>query len=346
MSTKINLGKEIHDFESGGVTENIPLKNFKYNLLISGGARNERTASLSHILNQFYADFPDIGVLLIQLGSNKDTYLYHLDRVYEYGDPDLNIPYSTGQQFNMLIRERFMRYLNAIFGFHYEMKFVIANLSRHYKTGGLPSSIVDFLEDLKMFLIKHPYSEEFTESNVRSIEKVVEIFQENPILERTLWIPLEVPEWLNLWSKGGKICINLSECSIYQQKLLVFLIAQSINNYIDSNNSPSPTGIVVIEDAENVLKRPPHDEYSKNYKINREYYQKITEEAYILTKEQIKEVFGDDNYLMNVQLEQVCNDLIQDDFRYRNISLITVCEDPSKVYSSISSHSQIKLQVG
>ena len=115
---------------------------------------------------------------------------------------------------------------------------------------------------------------------------------------------------------------------------------------MEDNNSSEPTGIIVIEDADNVFEKPPHDEYSKNYETNKEYYRKIEEEAYILTKEQIEEIFGDDNYLMNIQLEQVCYNLIQNEFRYRNISLITVCEDPSNGYNSISSHSQIKLNVG
>jgi len=56
-------------------------------------------------------------------------------------------------------------------------------------------------------------------------------------------------------------------------------------------------------------------------------------------------VYGDNDYLMNVQLEQVLYDLIQSEFRFRNISLIIVCEDPSKIYNCVSSHSQIKLQV-
>ena len=107
MSTKINLGTEAYDFSSGMLTENHPLKNFKTNLLISGGSRSERTELLSHVLNQFYATLPDIGVLLIQLGSNKDTYLYQLDKVFEYGTPELNIPYYAGHWFNMLSRERF-----------------------------------------------------------------------------------------------------------------------------------------------------------------------------------------------------------------------------------------------
>ncbi len=243
VSEKINLGVKVRGFEDRMVTENIPLKYFKNNFLISGGVRNERTALLSHVLNQFYAEFPDIGVLLIQLGSNEDTYLYHLDKVYEYGDTELVIPYSTGQQFNEVIRERFMRYLTAIFGFHYEMKFVIANLSRHYKSGGLPSSIVDFLEDLKEYLIKNHYSEDFTKSNVASIEKTIEIFEEDPVLESTVSIPLEViPEWLSLWGKGEKVCIDLTNCSIYHQKLLVTLITQAINIYIDINDSHIPTG--------------------------------------------------------------------------------------------------------
>ena len=101
------------------------------------------------------------------------------------------------------------------------MRFVIENLTRHYRSGRLPSSIVDFLDDLKRYLTKTPYSEEFTESNIKSIERAVGIFQEDPILERTLSIPLRKSEWLNLWSKGGKVCIDLSKCDVHHQKLLV-----------------------------------------------------------------------------------------------------------------------------
>ena len=48
---------------------------------------------------------------------------------------------------------------------------------------------------------------------------------------------------------------------------------------------------------------------------------------------------------MNVQLEQIFFDLIRREFRYRNISLITVCEDPSNIYNCVSIFSQTKLQV-
>ena len=52
MSVKINLGYEVRDFEKGIFVEDIPLKQLKYNLLISGGKITERSAALSHILNQ------------------------------------------------------------------------------------------------------------------------------------------------------------------------------------------------------------------------------------------------------------------------------------------------------
>jgi len=233
MSDKINLGIEVHDFRNGVVTENIPLSNLKGNLLISGGARGERTALLSHVLNQIHAEFPDIGVLLIQLGSNEDTYLYNLDKVYEYGDPELIIPYFAGEEFTEVNREQFTRYINAIFGFHFEMRVVISILTRHYKRGSLPGSIVDFLEDLKRSLIKNPYSEEFTESNLRSFDKAIEIFEEDPILERAISIPLRIPEWLRLWRNGEKICIDLSKCDIQHQKLLVTIIVQAIEEIMN-----------------------------------------------------------------------------------------------------------------
>ena len=72
MSNKINLGMKVYDFNHGILTEYLPLENFKTNLLISGGSRSERTELLSHVLNQFYARLPDMGVLLIQLESNED----------------------------------------------------------------------------------------------------------------------------------------------------------------------------------------------------------------------------------------------------------------------------------
>ncbi|MHA1987317.1 MAG: hypothetical protein ACW98D_11800 [Promethearchaeota archaeon] len=345
MLGKINLGVEVHDYYNGGVTENVPIKRLKGNLLISGGARNERTALLSHVLNQFYREFPDIGVLLIQLGSSEDTYLYNIDKVYEYGDPELIIPYFTGEEFTEQNRDQFTRYINAIFGFHFEMRIVISILTRHYKGGRIASSIVDFLENLKNCLLKNPYSEEFNESNISSFQKAIEIFEEDPILERTISIPLKNPEWLNHWSKGGKICIDLSKCDLDYQQLLVTLILQAIKNFTNMNESSNPTGIVVLEDADIVLQKPPHEEYIRNYELNREHYKKIEDENYFLTKEQIEEALGDNNYLRNVQLEDVYYHLIWNGYRYRNIALITVCEDPTKIYDFIRRYSQIKIDM-
>ncbi|KKM96062.1 hypothetical protein LCGC14_1181900 [marine sediment metagenome] len=332
----------VYDFSCGLLTENLPIERFKANLLISGGSRNERTALLSHILNQFYTRLPNIGVLLIQLGSNEDTYLYHLDKVFEYGTSELNIPYYAGHWFDISNRERFMNYINAIFGFHYEMSLVIGSLIQQYKSGLLPSSIIDFLEDLKGYLIEHPYHEEFTESNAKSFEKTIEVFHEDPVLESTVSIPLKgIPEWLTLWQKGKKICLDLTMCDTFQQKLLVTLITQTLLKHVDQIYSDIPYGIVVIEDIEKIMEKLPHDEYKKNYESNKE----IEKEYFVLTPEQIAKVYGDDNYLMNIQLERLYQHLIGNEFRCRNISQITVCKDFEKIYEYVDYYSQIKLQV-
>ncbi len=86
MSIRINLGYSALDYNSGLETENIPLEDFKYNILVSGKDQIEKSALLSHILNQLYTRATNIGVLLIKLKSNEDTKLYHLDKVYEYGN--------------------------------------------------------------------------------------------------------------------------------------------------------------------------------------------------------------------------------------------------------------------
>ncbi len=78
---------------------------------------------------------------------------------------------------------------------------------------------------------------------------------------------------------------------------------------------------------------------------NREYYKTIIEESYVLTPEQFAEVYGDDNYLMNVQLENTFRHLIGNEFRYRSISQITVCKDIANIYEDIDSYSQIKIHI-
>ena len=346
MSIKINLGYEVRDFEKGIFVENVPFKQFKYNMLISGKDSKERSAILSHILNQIYVRVPDIGVLLIKLKSNEDTYLYHLNKVYEYGEPKLEIPYFLEHTFSDVNREQLINCLNAIFGFHYEMKWVMRIVIKHYKLGRFPSSLIDFLDDLKNCLIEHPYDKEFTESNIWSIEKARELIQEDSLLERILWIPSDLPEWLKLWSEGKKVCIDLSSCDPQIQKLLVVLLFQILKNFVPTIESNIPSGIVVLEDADHILEEPPYDYYKETYNSNRDYYGWKREKNYFLTKEQIEEAFGDTNYLFNIQFESIFHDLIVNEFRYRNISLITVCVDTLKIYKFLNSSSKIKVLLG
>ena len=114
MSVRISLGTKVLDYNSGLRTENIPLEYFKYNILIAEGDQTERSALLSHILNQIYERVTNTGVLLIKLNSNENTNLYYLDRVYEYGDPNLEIPYFFGNALSALHREHFELYFANI----------------------------------------------------------------------------------------------------------------------------------------------------------------------------------------------------------------------------------------
>lgn len=345
MSVKINIGYEVRDFESGGTTEHLPLRAFKYNLLISGRSQLKKADVLSHIINQFHIQAPDIGVLLVKLDSTEDLNVYQLDKVYEYGDPELQIPYFWGDPLNEQHREKFENYLNSIFGFHYEMKAVIGCVIRSYKNGRFPSSVVDFLEDVKNYLAGHPYGKVFDKSNTKSIEKTISYLGEDPILERILWRALGEPEWLRLWGEGKVICIDLSLCSGYYQKILVALLFQAIQNYIPMNNSTNPIGIVALDPVDNIFKKVPYEEYTEVYSKNREYYDQIREVNYFLTKEQIEDAFGDKKYLLNTQLEKIFNDLVHDELRYRNISLITTCHEPSNVYPTLVSLSQTKIKL-
>ncbi len=343
MSIKINLGIDVRVFGNSNTIENIPLEYFKDNLLIWGKDRLERTALLSHISNQFHTSFPDIGVLLIRVESSKDSNLFYFDRKYSYGDLELEIPYFLENEIDEGNREQFEDFINAIFNFHFEMRIVIGCVLQHYKAGEFPSSIVDFLEEVKVYLKNNPYSEEFTSSNIRSVERAIETFSDDPALERALWIPLRLPEWLRLWREGKSICIDLSECDLYFQKLLVAMLLQVIKNHTPVKNSDIHIGVVAIEDVDNIFQKPPHEEYRRYYGESHEYWDELREENYFLTKEQIEEAYGDKVYLSNVQFERVISRIVFDALQYKNISLINVCQEPMRIYRDIVLKSQIKI---
>ena len=111
------------------------------------------------------------------------------------------------------------------------------------------------------------------------------------------------------------------------------------------NNSMNPTGIIALSSGDTIFKRIPYEEYTEAYGRNREYYDQIREQNYFLTKEQIEDAFGDKKYLLNTQLGKIFSDLIHDELRYRNISLITSCQEPSNLYPTLVSLSQTKIKL-
>jgi hypothetical protein len=345
MGVRINLGKELNYYNCGLEIDNIPFELLKSNLLISGSDQAERTAFLSHILNQLYKRAPEIGVLLIRLNAGENTNVFHLDKEYKYGDLNLEIPYFYGDFSNEVYREHFESVISALFGFHFEMKIVIGCLLRQYKNGKLPSSILDFLGDLKNYLVDHPYSEKFNKSNIESIEIMLKLFEEKEILERTLWKSFKTPEWLKLWSEGKKICIDLSRCDLRYQRILVPLLLQIVKNSTPILNSDTPVGIVALEDASELFKDIPVEEYKNNFNLNKEYYKKIENESYFLTREQLIEVYGDKDYLINTQLEYVFKRLVFTELFYRDIAIIATCRDPAELYLSYKKQFKIKLDL-
>jgi len=183
----------------------------------------------------------------------------------------------------------------------------------------------------------------FTNSNIRSVESAIDLLREDPTLEKALWIPFRLPEWLRLWNEGKSICIDLSECDIHYQKLVVAMLLQAIKNLLPDNNSDIPIGVVAIEDVDNIFQKPPHEEYRRYYGESHEYWDELRGENYFLTKEQTEEAYGDKMYFANVQLERVISRIVFDEFQYKNISLINVCQEPMRIYRDMTLKSQINI---
>ncbi len=212
-----------------------------------------------------------------------------------------------------------------------------------YRHNVFPNSLIYLLDDVISYLKTKPYSEEFQNSLLRSLEKAIELLSKNPKLEETLRLIPLLPSWFVMWASRKKICLDLSTCDLRTQRILTSVIFQTIKNLVPHTNSDVIQGMVMIDDANQLFKRIPSEKYDYRYLLMKEQIKKEKAESYLLTKERWEEIYGDKEYFTRVKLARFFEDMIYNEFRIKHVSLVTATNSPLQLLDAIPFMSQLKI---
>ena len=323
-----------------------PLTNHKIikNVVIESENSGKRYSLMIDLLTQMEKRLPPFSTLFINLNPNVKC-SEPFTAKFTYGSLEFNVPYiyNLGND----SRNRFSKCFNAIFNFHFELQIIMDIIYSNCKERGFPTSIIGFLDLMYAYLEDKPYDNEFTKSLLNNIKEAIELCKSDNLLEQTFRVKTSLPDWVALWRNKKKVWIDLSECKPFIQKILIPVIFLNLLRATDHYGPPENywhlNGVVIINDAEKVFAPVPWERYNARYNQRKQYWGRIKYNNLFLTKEQIVEAYGEPFILFKRQLRWYYNDILSDEFRFRNITLFTGTSDEKKVQDFISSYSQVKI---
>ena len=314
------------------------------NVLIESEHSKERHNLMIDLLAQMEERLPPFSTLYINLNPKVECPGMFVAK-FTYGSLNLNIPYIHDLRDDS--RDRFSRCFNAIFNFHHELQIVMEIVYSNCTQRGFPTSIIGFLELMHTYLKDKPYDKEFTESLLKNINEAIDLFESDNVLEKTFRASTSLPDWVTLWREKQNVWIDLSGCKPLIQKMLIPVIflnlLRSTNHYGPSENYWHLNGVVIINEADKIFASVPWERYKARYNQRKQYWEHLKYLNLFLTKEQMVEAYGEPAIFFKSQLETYYNDLLRNEFRFRNIMLFTGTRDEKKVQDFISGYSQVRI---
>jgi hypothetical protein len=326
-----------------------PVSNHKIlkNVLIEAEKSNDRQNLMVDLLAQMKERLPPFSALYINLNPKIECPEIFTSK-FTYSSSEFTIPYNL--ELGDYLYDTFNRCYTAILDFHPEMLVIMGIIHHKCKKKGFPTSFLGFLELMRTYIQENEYDGEFTSSLLKNIKEVRELFESDNTLEQTLRVGTRIPDWVTLWRKKQKIWIDLSKCEPHIQKMLIPVIflalLRSTDDYGPAENYWRLNGVVILNDADKVFASVPWERYLACYNQRRYHWNTIQEHNWFLTKEQIIEAYGDTSFLFKSQLETYYHYILLDEFRFRNISLLTGTKDEKAIYDFISSLSQVRFVQG
>ena len=314
------------------------------NVLIESENSKERYNLMIDLLAKMEEHLPPFSTLYINLNPMVEC-PETFDKKFTYASLEFSVPYIHDLEDGS--RDSFCRCFNAIFNFHYELRIIMAIIYSNCKKRGFPTSIIGFLELMYTYLEDKPYNKEFTRSLLQNIKEAIDLCESDNAIEQTFRVSTSLPDWVELWKKKQKVWIDISGCKPIIQKMLIPVIflnlLRSTNHYGRAENYWHLKGVVIINEAEKVFASVPWELYKARYNQKKQHWENIRYRNLFLTKEQIVEAYGEPSILFKSQLKTYYNNILCDEFRFRNITLFTGTRDEKNVQNFIADFSQVRL---
>jgi len=287
--------------------------------IITGTTGSGKTYCASKIIQEIAQKAPHVGILTIALSKKNQERFYHADEILTYGDDDLKIPYFNVPNFNTIDLDKYIQetamYLTAALGLKGTTTTVLKNVMMEQNNGkNLPNyprilfeRALDYLDNPE-----HGYHEKF-HTNITSeiANKVLERLS-NPIIEKVLCLTAKTPRWFTEWRNGKNFYFDLTECSIWTQRILTNALFQMIKTLTASLEANKLNNLIVIDEPDPILAKT------------------ISNNPY------------DDNVIAKERLEDVFKTLLEE-YRSRGLGFLIIDQQPSNLFKCVTKSPSLKI---
>jgi len=287
--------------------------------VIVGNTGSGKTYCVSKIVQEIAVKAPHIGILTIGLAKKYQEQFFYADEILAYGDDDLKIPYFVKPNSGRTDSEKYLletaSYLTASLGLKGTTTTILNNVMiGDEDINELPNyprlifeKALDYLDNPKK-----GYHEKFHTNITSEIRnKVIERLSSANI-EKTLCLTAETPRWFKEWRKGKNFYFDLTECSIWTQRILTNALFQMIKTLTSAVESNQLNNLIVIDEPDSILA------------------QALSNNPY------------DDNVIAKMGLEEVFRTLIEE-YRSRGLGFIIVDQTPSNLFRAVTKSPSLKI---
>ncbi|MHA2398535.1 MAG: hypothetical protein ACXADU_06565 [Promethearchaeota archaeon] len=319
LNNRENHALTVGNLVVNGVVTNsvkpLSLNHFAHSVFIAGQMGAGKTYMLGHVCKEIHDKFPDVGILILNLGKGRQEGFYSTDMVVKYGDPRLRVSYFYEGEYLHKSLQQTASYLVASLGLKDPIDKILLKVMNSFIQVDryLPHSLRDLFKGLKKWFKEHPYHTKYQTNILRALDNRVLALLSNEPVSKVLEIHADTyfPEWFTQWRKGNTVFIDLSMCDKYVKRLISSAIFQMVRTLLPDREAGKLQSIIVIDEAHQIGEKP------------------ITTNP------------DDDDFISREELEKILTTLIRE-FRSKGLSLVFADNTPHRLFSCIVSLPSLK----
>jgi len=286
--------------------------HFSLSTFIGGTSGSGKTSEICQIQQEFYEKCPDVGILTAYLGNKRNQErFYKSDIVLKYGE--FNARYFVkGPDIRQCIIDTAM-YLAAVIGIR-SAETNLINVMQNYGADNMPIQLGELYGSLLDWFDKHPYHDKYQKDITQLIKDRVRRVLGDPILQKTVQLTPELPDWYNAIRQGKKVFLDMSMCSIDAKRLIMNNIFQMMKALAPRvSDTIRLQYLIIIDEAHQILERA---------KFSPHYY-----DLDAIARDQLEKVFK----------------LLLNEFRSRGLAFIIADQEPHKLFDDGATSPALKI---